>query len=748
MTIKDISYGNMKSHSLSNVRVGLDLLYYRLYLVSLLMLLSTFFSCSTEDGLKIYEEESGINISFNNTILLNGLKTGGPAYDSEDTRFIQTRIVEDFISVSLTSKGKPISGPEEFYGSFFESIPEFKRGVTLWRYKPWNSWTKPILINKPDEIEEWDVQFFYWQYEDGLYGSIMPLSGNGYRTTLGQFDGKFGAKSMSYGPVNTNQDTIPQMIIGFGKDPYSLFKNMFKTGLNEMGKSNNTIETKVFPEKMDYIGWCTWNASENGKQLTEDFIVESVKTFTNNDFPLGWVMVDDGWFDHEGRMLNSLQPDPKKFPNGFTSLNNRLREECGIEEIGVWHTLNGYWNGINLNSELGEKYKSELFSWDTKPWATEVDPQNSKKYHFIKPESDSLLAFYRNMHKSLKNQGFSFLKVDNQLVTEQMAPKNYPVFTLSEKMHEALYKSADEFFDGAVINCMDMTAEAYLNFGTSSVARAVEDYFPAEEESGTGYKMPYGNAAVHLIMAIYNSLYFQQMVYPDFDMFESYNPDAEFHAVARAINNGPIYVTDKPGEQNFTILKKLCYSDGHLIRPSTSLTPTEDCLFQIQDDKVFKAFSKRGEIGLLGAWNMADTDTVAGRISPDDIVGFNGDEFIVYEYFSKQHFKMKRKEELDITLSRMGTQLFYVIPTKTDIAVLGLIDKYNAPGTVLETNIMDGSMKVTVADHGLFSAIIPASPKNVQIDGMNSEFEFNNELLTVKIPEEDKRRNHLIEVQW
>ena len=94
MAIIEIGYENMKTHSLSNVRVGLDLLYYRLYLVSLLMLLSTFFSCSTEDGLEIYEDASGINISLNNTTRLNGLKTGGSAYDSEGTRCIQARIVD------------------------------------------------------------------------------------------------------------------------------------------------------------------------------------------------------------------------------------------------------------------------------------------------------------------------------------------------------------------------------------------------------------------------------------------------------------------------------------------------------------------------------------------------------------------------------------------------------------------------------------------------------------------------------
>ena len=114
---------------------------------------------------------------------------------------------------------------------------------------------------------------------------------------------------------------------------------------------------------MDYIGWCTWNASENGKKLDETFVVESVKTFTNRNFPLGWVIIDDGWFDQKGGKISSFMPDTTKFPEGFGPVITRLKEECNIKEVGVWHTLNALWNGIDPGSELGNKYKDDLYGY-------------------------------------------------------------------------------------------------------------------------------------------------------------------------------------------------------------------------------------------------------------------------------------------------------------------------------------------------------------------------------------------------
>ena len=272
------------------------------------------------------------------------------------------------------------------------------------------------------------------------------------------------------------------------------------------------------PEPLQYIGWCTWNSSNLGKDLNEEHILEGVKTFTDKKFPLGWVLVDDGWFQNEHSQLQSLKPNPQKFPNGFKPMVQKLKTQYGVKYAGVWQALDGYWNGIDPNSSLGKEYKDQLFSWRQRE---RVDDPNSPvaTYYFIKPEGDNLFRFYDCWHQYFKSEGFDFVKVDNQLVAERLAVNNYPLFDLADKMHKALYQSVNKNFKGAVLNCMDMTADAYLNFGTSATARTVEDYFPYEEEEK--YNLQKGNAAAHVLQAIYNSLYFSQMVFTDYDMFQS-----------------------------------------------------------------------------------------------------------------------------------------------------------------------------------------------------------------------------------
>lgn len=234
-------------------------------------------------------------------------------------------------------------------------------------------------------------------------------------------------------------------------------------------------------------------------------------------------MIDDGWFQSQHQQLQSLMPDPKKFPNGFKPLIQKLKTQYRIKYTGVWHAFDGYWNGIDPASALRNQYKKQLFSWNQQE-NVDKDDSPTATYYFIKPEKEDIFQFYNKWHQYLKGEGFDFVKVDNQLVAERMSVDNYPLFDLSSKMHEALYRSVNKTFNGAIINCMDMTAEAYLNFGISAVARTVEDYFPYEK--GETYNLQRGNAAAHILQAIYNSIYFSQIVYTDYDMFQSHNPNA------------------------------------------------------------------------------------------------------------------------------------------------------------------------------------------------------------------------------
>lgn len=54
---------------------------------------------------------------------------------------------------------------------------------------------------------------------------------------------------------------------------------------------------------------------------------------------------------------------------------------------------------------------------------------------------------------------------------------------------------------------------------------------------------------------------------------------AGLHAAARAVSGAAVYVSDKPGQHDFAILKKLVLSDGSVLRGLLPGRPTLDCLF-------------------------------------------------------------------------------------------------------------------------------------------------------------------------
>jgi hypothetical protein len=291
---------------------------------------------------------------------------------------------------------------------------------------------------------------------------------------------------------------------------------------------------------------------------------------------------------------------------------------------------------------------------------------------------------------------------------------------------------------------MDMTADAYLNFESSAVARTSEDYFPYEPNET--YNLQKGNAAAHVLQAIYNSIYFGQMVYPDFDLFQSHNPNAVFHAVARAINCGPIYITDNIGEQHFNVLRPLIYADGRIIKSATPLLPTEDCLFQVQEAKLFKASSLVGNAGLLGVWNAADANVVEGRVKPNDVRNIKGEDFVLYEHFSQTLQTAARNTSHAVKLNRMGYRLYYVVPVKDGFASLGLTNKYNAPATILNEEWKPKSIAITLYEGGLFKAYSIKKPSKIMVNGKQvTNYTYNNKELAINIA---KQKKPVVRIYW
>lgn len=66
----------------------------------------------------------------------------------------------------------------------------------------------------------------------------------------------------------------------------------------------------------------------------------------------------------------------------------------------------------------------------------------------------------------------------------------------------------------------------------TAVVRASDDFYPRDPVSHT----------IHIASVAYNSVFLGEFMLPDWDMFHSLHPAAEYHASARAISGGPIYV--------------------------------------------------------------------------------------------------------------------------------------------------------------------------------------------------------------
>ena len=206
----------------------------------------------------------------------------------------------------------------------------------------------------------------------------------------------------------------------------------------------------------------------------------------------------------------------------------------------------------------------------------------------------------------------------------------------------------------------------------------------------------------------------------------------------RSKNYSPLNILP-PGKNNFEIINKLIYSDGKIIRSSQPAMPTEDCLFQVQDEKPFKIFSLSGKKGLLAIINAADAESVSGSFSPSDVYGLEGEQFVVYDYFNKSLKVAGIKEPLPVSLQRMGHQLYFIIPVKNNFASIGLINKYNAPSTIINETIDGEKATIELYEGGKFAAYMAKVPKGVLLGDQKLIYTYKDGLLEVEVPLQQKK---------
>ncbi|WP_443751126.1 Sip1-related alpha-galactosidase [Asticcacaulis solisilvae] len=614
-------------------------------------------------------------------------------------------------------------------GLSFAGAPGFRQGLAFWRYAPWKSWTKPMAMTRWGDAQADDIQCAYWQYGDGVYGVALPLGGNGFRATLGKTGNGFGTVCSALAPTRI-RGPLPQVAIGFGRDLYAVMADIFEDAMTMLGSPENLRRKKSLPEALTWLGWNTWNASNLGHDLSAAWVLDQVDIIRKAGAPIRTVVLDDGHFQARDSRLQSQAPDPVKFPGGFKPVVDALLNDHGLKHVGLWHAFNAYWNGIDPESDLGRSLTGKLFQWTQKP--SPIDTSGTTvTYSFLKPDPALLDGYFDAYHARLAAAGFTLIKVDNQLVAERMARDNYPVWDLATALHGALNRGAKLHFGNAMINCMDMTNDAFLNFGTSPVARSVEDYFPYKPTEG--YDLQEGNAAAHVLQAMYNALYFGEMVFPDFDMFESTNPNARLHAAVRAANCAPIYVTDKAGQHDVALLKALVDAEGRTLRADTPLRPVADCLFQIQAPKLFKASSRVGDGALLLLANLADTHDLSGEARLSEVTGLPRGDYAAYTHYGRTAMRPGWTEAIHAAFARFRHDLIRIAPIRHGRAVLGLAEKLNGLASVRDVVHSASGVMLTAADQGTLLVWSETPPQSVTVDGKASAFTIDDHLVRIAL---------------
>ncbi|XP_022729354.1 probable galactinol--sucrose galactosyltransferase 2 [Durio zibethinus] len=622
--------------------------------------------------------------------------------------------------------------------------------------------------------------------ENPFYILVLPVLDGEFRTSLQGTPANELQFCVESGDANVQISQILEPVfINSGDNPFELIKNSIKILEKHKGTFSH-IENKKIPAHLDWFGWCTWDAFYT--EVNPQGIKEGLQSFLDGGCSPKFLIIDDGWqdtfneFRKEGEppiegtqfatRLADIKENSKFKSSGSDGGCNDLHEfidmikgKYGLKYVYVWHALTGYWGGVLPSSETMKKYNPKIVYPVQSPSnignLRDIIPDSLEKYGVGIIDPQKIFDFYNDLHSYLSSSGIDGVKVDAQNLIETLGSGYGGRVSLTRQYQQALEQSTSRNFkDNNLICCMSHNSDSIYSSKKSAVARASEDFMPREPTFQT----------LHVASVAFNSLLLGEIVVPDWDMFHSKHETAEFHGVARAIGGCAVYVSDKPGNHDFEILRRLVLPDGSILRARHAGRPTRDCLFRdpVMDGKsLLKIWNLNKLSGVIGVFNcqgagnwplkqatkdMASTpSSISGKMSPCDVEfieevageNWNGD-CVVYAINSGSLSKLPKNGNVKVSLANLKCEIYTISPIRVfgqDIlfAPIGLLDMYNSGGAV---EAMDGNMslsgciiKIRGRGCGRFGAYSSSKPRSCMVDMKEVEFIYNaeNGLLTVDL---------------
>lgn len=297
----------------------------------------------------------------------------------------------------------------------------------------------------------------------------------------------------------------------------------------------------------------TWNAL--GQRLTEQKIVDAIDKLEKHNINITSLIIDDNWqsIDYKGPSQFQygwidFEAEPEAFPNGLKAAITKIRQKSpNIQHIAVWHALLGYWGGISPDGKLAKKYKTvEVVREEAKRRNL---PLGGKMTVIAK---DDVRQFYDDFYQFLSDAGVDGVKTDAQFMIDMWLSASVRRELINTYL-DAWNLTSLRYFSVKAISCMSQIPQALFNSQMipnrpALLVRNSDDFFPQIPSSH-----PW-----HVWTNAYNSIFMEYLnVLPDWDMFQTVHDYSGFHAAARCVSGGPIYITDVPGEHNLDLISQM-----------------------------------------------------------------------------------------------------------------------------------------------------------------------------------------------
>ncbi|KAL3813810.1 hypothetical protein ACJIZ3_015078 [Penstemon smallii] len=676
--------------------------------------------------------------------------------------------------------------------------------MSIFRFKVW--WTTHWIGSNGSDLER-ETQILILNKSDDSDDSKRP-----YVLLLPLIEGPFRA-SLQPGEddyIDICVESSSTKVIGSsfraalymhtGDDPFTLVKDAIKVARAHLG-TFKLLEEKTPPGIVDKFGWCTWDAFYLTVQ--PHGVLEGVKGLVDGGCPPGLVLLDDGWqsichdedpITSEGinrtsageqmpcRLIqfqenykfrdyespNKSAPGPSK---GMGAFVRDLKENFkSVDYVYVWHALCGYWGGLRPNV-LGlpeaKVIKPKLTpGLETTMEDLAVDKIVNNGVGLVPPELADRL--YEGLHSHLESVGIDGVKVDVIHLLEMVCEDYGGRVELAKAYYDALTSSVKNHFKGnGVIASMEHCND-FMFLGTEAISlgRVGDDFWctdPSGDPNGTFWLQ-----GCHMVHCAFNSLWMGNFIHPDWDMFQSTHPCAEFHAASRAISGGPVYVSDSVGKHNFPLLKSLVLPDGSILRCDYYALPTRDCLFEdpLHDGKtLLKIWNVNKFTGVLGAFNCQGggwsretrrnqcaseySHTVSTITGPSDIewkqstnpISVEGVQtFALYLFHEKKIILSKPSDTISLSLEPFNFELITVSPVtilsrnKIQFAPIGLVNMLNTGGAIQSLVINASSVRIGVKGTGEMRVFASERPVACRLNGDNIVFGYEGNMVIVDVP--------------